>query len=260
MVEQELVKLQEQLRIIKEMGWIRNRRSGNVGGVGNTLEDLLEIAENNHQLPDFGLWELKSQRSNTASLLTLFHSEPKPRAARIVPSILLPKYGWAHQEAGSRYSDNERSFRQTISANGYSDRGFKVSIDYPANKVLISFDFSKIDNRHAEWKSNIQQNIGTNIIEPTPFWTFSEIEEKLNNKLKNLMYVSAKTKIIDGSEYFLYDQIQAFIGPSIEKFLSLLEEGALYVDFDARTGHNHGTKFRIRSIRKCDLYKRHISV
>jgi hypothetical protein len=58
MVEQELVKLQEQLRIIKEMGWIRNRRSGNVGGVGNTLEDLLEIAENNHQLPDFGLWSI----------------------------------------------------------------------------------------------------------------------------------------------------------------------------------------------------------
>jgi hypothetical protein len=98
------------------------------------------------------------------------------------------------------------------------------------------------------------------MIEPIPFWTFSEIEEKLHKKLMNLMYVSAKSKVMDGSEYFLYDHIEAFINPSIEKFISLLEEGALYVDFDARTGHNHGTKFRIRSIRKCDLYKEHITV
>ena len=32
-----------------------------------------------------------------------------------------------------------------------------------------------------------------------------------------------------------------------EKFIEAIEQGVIYVDFDARTGHNHGTKFRIKS-------------
>ncbi|MBD3285392.1 hypothetical protein GF359_03115 [candidate division WOR-3 bacterium] len=30
-----------------------------------------------------------------------------------------------------------------------------------------------------------------------------------------------------------------------DKFLNAIEDGRIYVDFDSRTGHNHGTKFRI---------------
>jgi hypothetical protein len=33
---------------------------------------------------------------------------------------------------------------------------------------------------------------------------------------------------------------------NFEGFLSALEKGKLLVDFDARSGHNHGTKFRLR--------------
>lgn len=260
MREKELKMLGTQLEAIEKMGWIKNRRPGNVGGVGNTLEDLLEVAENNLQLPDLGDWELKSQRADSASLMTLFHMEPKPRVSRIVPRILLPKYGWAHQEAGTTHPANEQSFRQTICATGFSNRGFKVNIDRINQKIFISFDFSKVDDCHAEWRSFIQNGVGIADINPQPFWTFSDIEEKLNHKLKNLMYVKADSKYIDGSEYFKYNQIEAFVDPSVEKFISLLEEGMLYVDFDARTGHNHGTKFRIRPSSKKDLYKSHIVV
>jgi hypothetical protein len=35
-------------------------------------------------------------------------------------------------------------------------------------------------------------------------------------------------------------------GFSFDQFLQCLEDGVVVVDFDARTGHNHGTKFRIR--------------
>ena len=31
-----------------------------------------------------------------------------------------------------------------------------------------------------------------------------------------------------------------------EGILKALEEGQVFVDFDARTGHNHGTKLRMR--------------
>ena len=33
---------------------------------------------------------------------------------------------------------------------------------------------------------------------------------------------------------------------NFEGFLKALEEAKVLVDFDARTGHNHGTKFRLR--------------
>ncbi len=46
---------------IKSKGWIKNARYGNCGGVGNTLEDLLGIKENNLPLlltliPSVNVW------------------------------------------------------------------------------------------------------------------------------------------------------------------------------------------------------------
>ena len=41
---------------------------------------------------------------------------------------------------------------------------------------------------------------------------------------------------------------------SINAFVTGIEQGFVYVDFDARSGHNHGTKFRWRHNRVADLY------
>ena len=258
MRENDLQKLKKQLEIIKSLGWIENQRHGNAGGVGNTLEDLLDVAENNLQIPDFGEWELKSQRSYTTSLLTLFHSEPKPRKARIVPQILLPKYGWPHQEAGTTYPSTERSFRQTINATSFSDRGFKVRVDRRSEKITIDFDFSQIHDRHAKWKSDILNGVGTGNLDPAPYWDFSDIEQKLKSKLNNLMFVSADTRRVGDKEYFKYNDIEVYMDPTLDRFLALLDAEHIYVGFDARTGHNHGTKFRIKSDQKVNLYQIHI--
>lgn len=260
MREYDLDLLRIRLQEIKEMGWVRNQRPGNSGGVGNTLEDLLDVAENNLQLPDFGEWELKSQRTETSSLLTLFHSEPKPRNARIVPHILLPFYGWIHKDAGTIYPIGERSFRQTINATSCSDRGFMVNIDKENECIFISFNYQMIDNRHAEWRRFIRDGVGTGDIDPNPYWTFADISKKLNTKLKNLIYVKAETRHISGQEYFKYNEFEAYVDPTLDKFLSLIKAGVIYVDFDARTGHNHGTKFRIKPAEKLNLYQQHIVV
>ena len=92
----------EKLKEIAAMGFIPNARRGNAGGIGNTLEDLLDIKENNLPMPNAAEWELKAQRLNSSSLTTLFHTEPSPRAIRFVPQVLLQKYGWAHQEDGNQ--------------------------------------------------------------------------------------------------------------------------------------------------------------
>ena len=41
-----------------------------------------------------------------------------------------------------------------------------------------------------------------------------------------------------------------------ERFISAIKDGNVLIDFDARTGHNHGVKYRIREnvIPKLYLY------
>jgi hypothetical protein len=245
----------QKLREIKSMGWIISARQGNAGGVGNTLEDLLGIKENNLPIPNAAEWELKCQRLETTSLTTLFHMEPSPRAMRFVPQILLLKYGWKHQEAGAKYPRNEMSFRQTITGAVRSDRGFTVVVDRKQQKVLISFDATAVDPRHAKWLKSVKKRIGLGELAPQPYWGFDDLEHKAGTKLLNCFYVQARTKTEHEKEYFSYEKIFMLRKFSIHAFTNAIEKGFVYVDFDARTGHNHGTKFRLRQDKLTELYE-----
>jgi len=234
------------LKEISEMGFIPNVRKGNHGGIGNTLEDLLGIKENNLPIPNAAEWELKAQRLNSTSLTTLFHIEPSPRAIRFVPQVLLPLYGWAHQEDGKKYPKGEMSFRQTIHGNSCSDRGFKVVIDREERKILISFNSKCVDKRHKEWLQQVKKRVGLGELNPQPYWGFDDLEHKAGTKLLNTFYVQAEVEIRRKKEFYHYTKVMMLQKFSFEGFLKALEEGKILVDFDARTGHNHGTKFRMR--------------
>jgi hypothetical protein len=189
----------EELVKIRDSGWIPTGRKNNDGGVGNTLEDLLEIKENNLPISNAAEWELKAQKKNTTSLITLFHMEPSPRAYKFVPSILLPEFGWTHQEAGQKYSNNEKSFRQTINASNYSNRGFTIKVDRDERKIFVDFDYCRIvDNNHPEW---IQTVSGKNL-KPNPYWGFDDLYHKAGTKLHNCFFVWAESKIIDKMLHF----------------------------------------------------------
>ncbi len=234
------------LKEISAIGWIPNARRGNAGGIGNTLEDLLGIKENNLPIPNAAEWELKTQRLNSTSLTTLFHIEPSPRAIRFVPQVLLPKYGWTHQEDGKKYPKGEMSFRQTIHGQSRSDRGFKVVIDRKEQKILISFDAKSADLRHKAWVQSVKKRVGLGELDPQPYWGFDDLEHKAGTKLLNTFYVQAEVKIERKKEHYHYTKVMMLQKFSFKEFLKALEEGKILVDFDARTGHNHGTKFRMR--------------
>src|SRR3989344_5563748 len=197
----------KRLKQITRMGWIPSGRHGNHGGIGNTLEDLLGIQENNLPIPNAAEWELKTQRCNTTSLTTLFHIEPSPRAMRFVPAVLLPQYGWPHEKAGTTYPKNEMSFRQTISGRSCSDRGFRVVVDRRAQKVLISFDASCVAPRHAQWLKTIRKRAGLHELDPQPYWGFADLEHKAGTKLLNAFYVQADVKKERKKEYYCYNKV-----------------------------------------------------
>ena len=245
---------------ISHQGWIPNARPGNDGGIGNTLEDLLDIPENNLPIPNAAEWELKCQRADTSSLTTLFHMEPSPRALKLVPKMLLPKYGWPHKEAGKKYPDDERSFRQTINGRSRSDRGFQVVVDRVSRKVLVSFDSNAVDSRHSDWLETVRQRVGLRELNPQPYWGFTDLFHKAGTKLLNCFYVQAERRREGDQEFFHYNKLLILEEFSLDKLISELEQAYILIDFDARTGHNHGTKFRLRQNRLPDLYGRAIEI
>ncbi|MDK2951998.1 MAG: hypothetical protein PWQ77_1663 [Kosmotogales bacterium] len=239
---------------IYKKGWIRNTRGKNHGAVGNILEDLLGIKENNLPISNTNEWELKAQRNNTNSLTTLFHFEPSPKALKFVPKIFLPKYGWPHKEAGEKYSLTEMSFRQTINGVNATDRGFKINVDRQNKKILISFDKNLVALKHSDWLTAVGKNAGLGELSPQPYWGFDDLLYKVGTKLLNCFYIIAKTKKEENIEYFWYDKVYMLKKFSFENFLNQIELGNVYIDFDARTGHNHGTKFRIKQKTILNLY------
>jgi hypothetical protein len=240
---------------VRDLGFIDNARNGNHGGIGNTLEDLLGIEENNLPIPNAAEWELKTKRLSTSSLITLFHTEPSPRALHFVPAILLPLYGWKHKNAGLKYPESEMSFRLTINALNYSDRGFKVIVDKVTQKILISFNAEFVAKKHSTWLAFVEKNVGLGEINPQPYWGFANLAATADTKLPNCFFIQAKVKKEKGNEQYHYQKITKLTTFNFEKFLQGLLEGFVLVDVDARTNHNHGTKFRIRQSRFADLYE-----
>ncbi len=240
----------ERLRSVQKMGWIKSLRPLNSGGIGNTIDSLLGFPESNLPIADTAQWELKSHRMGSSSLLTLFHMEPHPSEHKIVVNLLLPNYGWPDQSRA-----NELSFRQTISATQATDRGFGISVDRQGEKVVVYFDATKVHPRHADWLETVQRRIGLGPLNPAPYWPFRDLFLKASTKLLNSFYVEAETKRAGNDEYFRITGVLVLQGFDIDRFVLAIEQGHARVDFDARTHHNHGTKFRLRQDWIPNLYR-----
>jgi hypothetical protein len=251
----------ESIRKIFKQGWHKSVKATldtrNDGAVGNTLETLLGLKENNLPIPNAQEWELKGQRSHTTSLVTLKHIEPSPTAARIVPNLLLPYYGWRHKSAGEKYPENEMSFRSTTYATEYTMRGFKIVVDRDQHKIRFIFDHTKANTSKPEiaaWLNSVKARIGLGPIKPEPYWGLDDLRYAIGSKISNCFYVIADSKVNENHEFFLYKELYILSGFSFENFIKCIEHGGVLIDFDARTGHNHGTKFRLRQGHWKDIY------
>lgn len=91
-------------------------------------------------------------------------------------------------------------------------------------------------------------------LNPQPYWGFDDLASKAGTKLLNCFYVQAEVKKENGKEFYHYCNVMMLQKFSFEGFLKELEKGNILIDFDARTGHNHGTKFRLRQNSLPNLY------
>lgn len=231
--------------------WIPEGRVGNDGSGGNTLEDLLGVEENNLRIPDWGIYELKTRGKQTSSLVTLFHREPQPAGS--VPQ-LIRALGWKHKQAGNKYPANEMSFRSTTKAGISSDRG--LAIELSSDRIELIYRPEEVNragkdrqgtyDTYGTWADDIE-NRNPHYSTLLPVWwdkevLLSQMESKLNNTLFALYDKRIAT---DGSREFKFTDVVLMSGFRPSALGELFQEHSLFVDFDARTGHNHGTKFRV---------------
>jgi len=212
-----LIKIKKELKALKELEWIKSNRKHNTG-IGKTLEDYLKIKENNIALPDFGVMELKSQRVNTISMMTLFTKSPEG----ITNTEIRKRFGYPDPEF-----PKIKILHQTISNGKKNKMGFQATIDEKQGKLLILKKGKLLG-----------------------YYSLAFLKQKAVEKIGNgLILVRAETKKKGRDEYFHYKD--AFILKEIDptKFLSHskydIRLGVYHSGLKAGQPHDHGSAFRL---------------
>jgi hypothetical protein len=217
----DIITLKNRLQSIKQRGYIETHRSGNTG-VGKTLEDLLEIEENNREdadLQDLGI-EVKSARSDSENMLTLFSKEP-PR------------------------SERQFWYRELIREAGYvDDKGRKVL------KCTLSYEKPNNQGLYTEAYNN-GISINHNEHGVCARYPIEVIENKAEDRFPRLLLVDAKRKQQNGTEMFYYTDAVLYFDFSFDSFVDLMEESKCVIEIrmhlkDGGGVRNRGTAWRLK--------------
>ena len=224
----------EKFDVLSARGFVPTLRSGSTG-IGYTLETMLEIEENNSPRGDFMGMELKAFRDDDVGLddaekMNLFLKEPKWTDG-LTAAKRIKEYGYV--------DDNGRTALYSAVTHKTSSHHFRMSVDRSASEgTKVWLDFKG-------------QHIG--------FWSAEVLEKRLLEKHSETAFVSAHAKGKGKQEQFHYFGVTWCAQPSIEKFLSLIEQGGVLLELrmhlkENGAARNHGSAFRIQQNRIRDLY------
>ena len=224
-----LSELKGRLEQIKSLGFVRTHRNGDTG-IGKTLEDLLNIKENNIPLPDIGeIGELKTYRKKAGSMLTLFTLEPQPKGGDR-DRILLDYFGYSRRSNG-----RSKELHSTLSCRRYNNQGLKLKVE--GDKIRITGKGRRL-------------NI---------YWDVESLKRKFKAKLPALVYVLADSKKMEGVEYFHFNQAYRLKGFAFKRFQDMINRDHIVVDLRMyyrpdKSVRNHGTGFRVKINRLYDCF------
>jgi len=224
------------LNEIKETGYVESHRRGDTG-IGKTLEDLLGISENNIAGPDFQVYELKSARKDSSSMLTLFTKAPLPKGAN---KNLLEAFGYMQRKVSRDYKQLSLTGEEMDESNiPLEEKELHVTVDsIRPNSVGL-----KLEIEGSRLFIGNEKGVEA-------YYDNETLREAFEKKYHKLIYVLADHRKEGGKEYFWFNESYLLDGFSFERFSELVREGKLKVDIrighysDGRL-HDHGTGFRI---------------
>jgi len=213
------------LQEIESKGFIETHRAGNTG-IGKTLEDLLDIEENNIPGPDAAGIELKSTRRQSNNLTTLFTKEPPRDQRELWNQDLVRELGYVD-------SKDRQALKVTIGTGESNNRGF-----------YLDYDDSSVSVVHDDY----------GICATYPLSLLRDVFEK---KLPELILVIADVEKRDGREYFHYNEAYHLDGFDGDDFLGLMRDGVITLDLrmhikDNGNIRNRGTAWRIMDESRLD--------
>ena len=233
----------EDFKKVRDLGFIKSRRSSNTG-IGKTFEDLIGVVENNQKEPDLHGFEIKSQRNLSGSYVTLFTKSPTmPKSAN---TYLRTNYG-----SFDKVHSDIKVLHTSIFHGKYNTHvaGAKFSL--------------QINREESRLYILVQREDGT--VDNSVYYSFESIKNALA-KIENLAFVLADTrKDKEGKEEFHFVSANIYYDfISFENFLDLLEKGIIM--YDVRIGayktgekkgrtHDHGSGFRIKKTDMVSLYR-----
>jgi len=244
---QDIEKLRKNFERIKNMGWVRETKKGNLS-IGATFEALIGKERDELPIPDFGCVEIKTMNDNSKTRLHLFNLKPdgdcKFPIKRILECLVCPD------------KDNKecRVFYRSFNSKKITKIG-----KFKDGKIFVNRENEKIELLvYNEKCKNININVS---------WSFSWIEKRLMQKLRYLAIIRAAAKIVNGIGYYHYHKINFYKLKDFDTFLFLIENGIIEITFKIgvfkkgrRKGevHDHGTDFSI-NIDNIDLLYDEIS-
>jgi hypothetical protein len=206
---------------LKSAGWVQSKRKGPTG-VGQTLEQLIGLDENNIALPDLVSVELKSHRIGSSSMITLFTFNRK--AWKMPPLQAVKDYGTPDKE-------------------GRLGLYFTMSRTPNSMGLFLHLEGGTVSVRHIS---------GRIIAE----WQLACLADRFMQKLPGLVFVSAFSEMRGDSEWFKYDRAQLLAGTSPEIIRNQVLEGNILFDirFTTRASNREST-FLANGERLCWLFK-----
>ena len=222
-IEEIIKKLKNEFIRIKNMGYVKSNREGTTG-IGKTFEDLLGKKEDSLTIPYYYGIEIKTKRGYSKSYTTLFcltlKGEEKYQINR-----LKDIYGYPDKVIKNSKVLNNSVYanKATLIANRYL---FKLDIDYNEEKIYLSI---------------LDKNLM--FLEKKAYFEFSDIKKRLEEKLMFVAYVKGWPKKINDITYYKYTNMDLYKLKSFDKFLELLNEGVIRVNFKIgvyKSGENKG--------------------
>lgn len=233
-MEHELQLIKNKFEYIKKLGWVESKRKGSTG-IGYTLEKLYKINENNFEIPDLIIFELKAHHKHSKSYITLFNATPDGDYLFEI-SHLKQNYG---------YPDRILKQHKVLNCDVFANQINNIGSVY---KQTLKIDYKEKKIRLYIMNSNLQ------VVDKEISWSFEMLKEKFERKTKYLAFISAEKKILNNKEYFKYNNLTFYKSLSFNKFIELLDKGFIKISFKIgifrsgkRTGqtHDHGTGFSI---------------
>lgn len=216
-----LNQLKKKLKEIKNRGFVKSLRWHDTG-IGHTLEQLLGLSENNISLPDLGLFELKTQRLESQSLITLFTKKPDDE----LNTGLLEKLGYPRKKNGLKV------LHQTITAGHINKQGFELLNEKDRLVILKNREYVFSYNKNGLKKI---------------------FEQKINKGIILILADSKKSR--RGKEEFHYQEAYIIKNGVFEKFLKNLYYDIRIGRYPDGRPHDHGSAFRIKKSALDNIFK-----